>query len=260
MINGYFSPDQIKDFLNEKLEKYNTQSFIETDPIQIPKQFSNKYDIEISAFLTCTLAWGNRKQIILKANELMQRLDFKPYEFVTSASSTEIKKLESFYYRTFNGSDCIFLVKALKEIYQNQRGLHNIVYSAYKQKHEIFDSLAALKQKIIGINLNHHVSKHVADVTKKAAAKRLNMFLRWMVRSDKSKVDFGIWNDISMADLHIPLDVHTGRVARELGLLLRKQNDWAAVKELTAALRLFDKNDPVKYDYALFGLGVFEKF
>ena len=249
----------LKSFLDEKYAQFNQPFFIETDPIQVPKLFTGKEDIEIAAFLTASIAWGNRQSIIKNAGRLMRLMGEQPYDFVLSASEEDLQTLKKFVHRTFNGDDCIYFIRSLQHIYRNHGGLQavfeegfnsgNSVFSAHQHFFEVFFELPGERTR-----------RHVSDVEKGAAAKRLNMFLRWMVRTDKSKIDFGIWSGIPVSELMLPLDVHTGNVARKLGLLTRKSNDWKAVEEVTAALRNFDPADPVKYDFALFGLGAFEKF
>ncbi len=247
----------LKDFLDEKHLKYNNRSFIENDPISIPHLFTKKEDIEIAAFLAATIAWGNRKSIITNANKLMQWMDHAPHDFILNHSKKELKPFEKFVHRTFNGTDCIFFLNSLKHIYTNNKDLE----AAFKNVIEKDD--LNLKHNIVSFrNLfleTKHLSrseKHISDPSKKSSAKRLCMFLRWMVRDDKKGVDFGIWKSISPKDLCLPLDVHTGNVSRTLGLLKRTQNDWQAVEEITEVLRQLDPNDPIKYDFSLFGIGV----
>ncbi len=248
---------QLKEFLDEKYNQYNTPQFIETDPIQIPHRFSKKEDIEIAAFLTATIAWGNRKMIIRNANRITNLLDNEPYNFVINASSKEIEALSDFVHRTFNIADLQFFIKSLQNIYQNYNGLE-AVFSEHPT--DMPKALIHFRELFFEIPFPERTSRHVSNVAKNSAAKRLNMFLMWMVRKDNRGVHFGIWNKIKPAALFLPLDVHTGNVGRKLGLLNRKQNDWKAVAEITNNLRKFDADDPVKYDFALFGLGVFEKF
>ena len=249
----------LKDFLNEKVEKYNQPYFIQTDPIQVPKQFAGKENIEIAGFLTATIAWGNRAAIIKNASRLMAMLDNQPYDFVLNASDKEINSLQKFVHRTFNGSDCVYFMRSLRNIYTNHGGLQDVFASGFQQEHTVKSALANFYSVFFETE-GERTRKHISNVSKGASAKRLNMFLRWLCRNDKSGVDFGLWKGIPQSALMLPLDVHTGNVARKLGLLQRKSNDWKAVEEITAALRNFDSEDPIKYDFALFGLGVFEKF
>ncbi|WP_439181511.1 TIGR02757 family protein [Carboxylicivirga taeanensis] len=250
---------EIKKFLDEKVDQYNRPEFIENDPIAIPHLFTQKEDIEIAGFLTATIAWGRRDQILKSARHLMRLLDYAPADFLLSASLTDWAHFEKFYYRTFTTVDCIYFLKALKEIYLNHGGLEAVFLSQYKRGN-IKLALTRFRELFLSFDAPARTHKHVANIQKGASAKRLNMFLRWMVRTDDRGVDFGIWNTISPADLLLPLDVHTGNVSRQLGLLKRKQNDIKAVDELMETLRVFDVNDPVKYDFALFSLGVEETF
>ncbi|MHA7944057.1 TIGR02757 family protein [Formosa sp. 3Alg 14/1] len=250
---------ELKDFLDSKVIEYNNPNFIESDPIQVPHQFTLKEDIEISGFLTATISWGNRKSIIKNANRMMELLDHSPYDFVMNHSETDLDTLNAFVHRTFNGADFAQFITSLKHIYTNHYGLETLF-----AKHADTDSLQpAIHQfKKVFFEAEHlqRTQKHISDPMKNSAAKRINMFLRWMVRNDNTGVDFGVWNTLSPAQLSCPLDVHSGNVARKLKLLSRKQNDGKALNELDLALRKLDKSDPVKYDFALFGLGVFEGF
>ncbi|MEI6750697.1 MAG: TIGR02757 family protein [Bacteroidota bacterium] len=249
------------DFLEAKADQYNNTNFIESDPISIPHLFQLKEDIEISAFLTTTIAWGQRKTIISNARRLMLLMDNCPYNFITDAAPSDLKSFSSFVHRTFSSEDVVFFIKSLQNIYRNHGGLENIFTQAIGLSGgDAKDGLKEFRQVFLSIPYPQHVGRHLADVSAGSAAKRLNMFLRWMVRNDKRGVDFGIWKGIGTHLLYCPLDVHSGQVARKLGLLTRSQNDWKSVNELTKALRIFDPLDPVKYDFALFGLGVFEKF
>ncbi len=251
---------EIRDFLEEKYSYYNRQEFIKSDPIQIPHQFTDERDIEISSFLTASIAWGRRVMIIRKAYELIQMMDNKPAEFLTNASLSDLRKFNGFQYRTFLGVDTYYFLKSLQNIYNNYGGLKEVFESAYSETGSIKLTLIQFRKLFFSLDHYERTRKHVPDPEKSAAAKRLNMFLRWMVRKDDRHVDFGIWKRIPASNLLIPLDIHTGNVARKLGLLSRKQNDWKAVEELTSRLRQFDTEDPSKYDFALFGLGVFEGF
>ncbi|WP_051155426.1 TIGR02757 family protein [Winogradskyella psychrotolerans] len=238
---------------------YNHPKFIESDPIQIPHKFSKKEDIEIAAFLSATIAWGNRKSIIKNANKMVELLDHSPFEFITQHEDTDLERLEPFVHRTFNGNDFMQFVKSLKYIYEKHNGLE-AVFSMHAEKDSLQNSIHHFKKVFFEIPHLERTQKHVSDPLKNSAAKRINMFLRWMVRNDNNGVDFGIWQSLSPSQLSCPLDVHSGNVARKLGLLTRKQNDGKALAELDKALRKLDVSDPVKYDFALFGLGVFEGF
>ena len=250
---------ELKDFLDEKVIQYNTLEFIDSDPIQIPHLFSLKEDIEIAGFLTATIAWGNRKMIINNSKRMMDLMGNSPYDFVMSHTDTQLENLNGFVHRTFNSNDFVTFVRALQHIYTNHNGLE-IAFAKNQLPLSMQPSIAAFKKLFFEISHQQRTMKHVSDPLQGSAAKRLNMYLRWMVRQDKKGVDFGIWKSIPTAALSCPLDVHSGNVARKLGLLTRKQNDGKALAELDAALRLLDANDPVKYDFALFGLGVFEGF
>ncbi|AOW21126.1 TIGR02757 family protein [Urechidicola croceus] len=250
---------ELKQFLNEKVEEYNNPKFIESDPIQIPHQFSLKEDIEIAGFLTSTIAWGKRPMIIKNANRMMELMGNSPYDFVLNHSDKDLEKSTSFVHRTFNGIDFTFFIKSMQNIYQNHGGLE-AVFSQFPEDETHKQTIHQFKKIFFEISHQNRTTKHVSDPMKGSASKRINMFLRWMVRDDKAGVDFGIWKNIPMSKLSCPLDVHSGNVARKLELLTRKQNDWKALEELDSSLRKLDPKDPVKYDFALFGLGVFEGF
>lgn len=249
----------MKSFLDEKADLYNNPNFIESDPIQIPHLFSLKEDIEIAGFLSATIAWGNRTMIIRNSHKMMDLMGNAPYDFVMSHSENDLEKLENFVHRTFNGQDFSTFIGGLKHIYQNYGGLEN-AFSNNLKDDNLQNGISEFRKLFFEIEHQNRTQKHVSDPLKNSAAKRINMFLRWMVRDDNKGVDLGIWKSISPALLSCPLDVHSGNVARKLGLLTRTQNDAKALGELDAQLRKFDPNDPVKYDFALFGLGVFEKF
>lgn len=248
----------LKSFLEEKVLLYNTPGFIENDPVQIPHRFSRKEDIEISGFLTAAIAWGNRTSIIKSASRILDLMGNAPYEYVMSHKDSELKPLEGFVHRTFNATDLITFIKALKFLYQERGGLEG-VFTMHQTSDSLQPAIHQFKQEFFKVPHLGRTRKHLPDPFKGSAAKRINMYLRWMVRSDQAGVDFGLWKDIPPSTLSCPLDVHTGRVARKLGLLRRKQNDNKAVQELDRSLRSFDPKDPVKYDFALFGLGLHEK-
>ena len=249
----------LKSFLDEKTEQYNQPQFIETDPIQIPHRFSQKEDIEIAGFLSASIAWGNRKSIIKNAEKMLHLLDESPYDFVINHSEKDLQKIRGSIHRTFNAEDLKFFISSLKNIYLNHNGLEN-VFSAQKNETDTFGAIDRFRKIFFEIPYPERTQKHISNPAKGSSAKRLNMFLRWLVRKDQKGVDFGIWNSLLPAQLVCPLDVHSGRVARSLGLLKRKQNDRKAALELKQNLALLDPKDPAKYDFALFGLGVFEKF
>jgi len=250
---------ELKDFLDAKVEQYNRPEFLDSDPIQIPHRFTKKEDIEISAFLTATIAWGNRKSIINNANRMMELLDNAPHDFVMNHQEADLDRLIGFVHRTFNDIDFNYFISSLKNMYHIHGGLEN-VFSENIVSDTMQPAISGFKKTFFELPYPSRTTKHVSDPLKGSAAKRINMFLRWMVRSNTTGVDFGIWNTISPSVLSCPLDVHSGSVARKLKLLKRKQNDAKALAELDHSLRKLDAHDPVKYDFALFGLGVFEKF
>ncbi len=248
--------EELKDFLDQKAEQYNRPEFIETDPIRVPHRYTQKEDIEISGFLTATISWGNRKMIIRNAERLMEIMGNSPYDFVMESKERHI---ENFVHRTFNLEDLQFFLKSLRNIYESHGGLEG-VFETHASKHSLQPAIHHFKGLFFEIDHPQRTTKHVSDPMKGSAAKRINMFLRWMVRKDLKGVDLGIWNSLTPAILSCPLDVHTGRVARKLNLMQRKANDARALQELDQSLRSLDPDDPVRYDFALFGLGVFEGF
>lgn len=246
----------LKDILDQKVEKYNNPSFIENDPISIPHKFSKKQDIEIMGFFAAILAWGQRKTIINKCLELADRFGNEPYEFMRNCEDADLKVLEGFKHRTFNDTDLLYFVDFFKRFYSKEDSLEeafltdgkfiSIEHSLVNFEKLFFDSPYA----------PHRTRKHVATPARNSACKRLNMFLRWMVRKDDKGVDFGLWSKIPKSELICPIDVHVDRTARKLGLITRKQTDWQTALELTQNLKMFDSEDPVKYDFALFGVSV----
>ena len=256
---NHLNQTELKEFLDSKVRQYNHPRFIESDPIQVPHQFNKKEDIEIAGFLTATIAWGNRKSIINNAQKMMELLDQSPYDFVKNHTPSDLEQLEGFVHRTFNGDDLIQFVKSLQHIYKNHGGLETI-FAKHTNGTSLQPAISQFKTCFFEIDHLQRTQKHISDPLKNSAAKRINMFLRWMVRQDNAGVDFGIWKSLTPAQLSCPLDVHSGNVARKLGLLKRKQNDAKALLELDNSLRGLDPADPVKYDFALFGLGVFEGF
>jgi len=250
---------ELKAFLDEKAAYYEHPSFLESDPIQIPHRYAQKEDIEISAFLTATIAWGNRKSIINNASKLMALMDNAPHDFVLNHTDRDLAPLQPFVHRTFNGDDLLGFVKGLQHIYKNHGGLEAI-FHRFQENGNLQTAITELKRCFFEIEHQKRTQKHISNPATGSAAKRINMFLRWMIRPNLKKVDFGLWTSLSPKQLSCPLDVHSGNVARKLKLLKRKQNDAKALEELDANLRKLDPIDPVKYDFALFGLGVFEKF
>ncbi|MBK77628.1 MAG: TIGR02757 family protein [Flavobacteriaceae bacterium] len=250
---------EIKSFLDDKAFEYESPLFINEDPIQIPHKFSKKEDIEISGFLTAIISWGNRKIIIKNANSLMNLMDNSPFDFILNHNKNDLNTLNKFVHRTFNNQDLCFFIKSLYNIYKNNGGLEN-VFKTNKEFKNLNHVIHNFKNIFFSIPHQKRTEKHISDPLKGSAAKRINMFLRWMVRSPKKGVDFGLWKNIDSGQLSCPLDIHSGRVARSLSLIKRKQNDNLALMELDSILRKFDYRDPVKYDFALFGLSKYEKF
>jgi uncharacterized protein (TIGR02757 family) len=250
--------EELQHLLESKYQQFHSVGFIDSDPVSIPHRYSRKEDIEIAGFLAATIAWGQRKTIITNSLRLMNFMDNCPYEFITKAPESDFSRVENFVHRTFNSTDCIYFIHSLRNIYARHNGLQNVFEKGYSINNSIKSAIVNFRKVFFELPFLQRTTKHVANPEANSSAKRLNMFLRWMVRSDGNKVDFGLWNGIPTSALFMPLDVHTGNVSRKLGLLSRKQDDWKAVEELTITLRKFDSNDPVKYDYALFGMGVFE--
>jgi len=251
--------NELREFLDEKVIQYNTSNFIELDPVQIPHQFSVKEDIEISGFLTATISWGNRPSIVKNAKRMMSLLGNSPYDFVINHKDKHLDKIDGFVHRTFNSIDFICFIKSLKYLYHKKNGLEG-VFNESKTEDSLQPAIHQLKKEFFTNAHPVRTEKHISDPFKGSAAKKINMYLRWMVRNDNSGVDFGIWKSISPSILSCPLDVHSANVARKLGLITRKQNDAKTVLELDSTLRQLDCYDPVKYDFALFGLGVYENF
>jgi len=247
------SETELKDFLDFKADLYENPKFIEEDPIQIPHRFHKKEDIEISAFLISTIAWGNRKSIIKSGEKLLQLMDFQPYDFILNFSQRELK----FVHRTFNGADLEFFLLSLQNIYQKHNGLER---SFHSNDNELLTKISNFRKLFLELEHEKRIEKHISNPLTGSASKRLVMFLRWMIRSNKKGVDFGIWKSIPSSSLMIPLDVHTGKIATKLGLISTKQFSWKTNEELISRLQKFDPYDPAKYDFALFGLGAFEKF
>ena len=250
--------DILKALLDSKVALYNQQAFIKDDPICIPHLFTKKQDIEIAGFFAAIFSWGNRTTIINKSKELMNLMDNAPHQFILNYSSADLKKLKGFKHRTFNAEDLYYFIEFFHQHYSNYDSLEKAFFPS--AGYDVEKGLNHFKESFFSHEHLKRTEKHVSSPLQKSTCKRLNMFLRWMVRNDNMGVDFGIWKKISPSKLICPLDVHVARVARKIGLLQRKQNDWLAAVELTAALRKFDKKDPVKYDFALFSLGVIEKF
>lgn len=249
----------VKYFLDEKVEQYNHVEFIEPDPVSVPHGFSLKEDIEISGFLAATIAWGNRKSILKSSGKIIKYLDNQPFDFIMNHTPADLKKIQGSVHRTFNSDDLVFFIKSLQNIYVNKGGLEK-VFAVKENEVNTYHALERFRNVFFEIEHSLRTRKHISSPARNSSAKRLSMFLRWMVRKDNKGVDFGIWNSIKPSQLVCPLDVHSGNTARMLKLLNRTQNDWKSVLELQENLVTLDKEDPSKYDFALFGLGVFEQF
>ncbi|WP_018344653.1 TIGR02757 family protein [Cytophaga aurantiaca] len=254
-----YSRDVLYSLLESKYKAYNTKDFIAFDPVCIPHRFSKKEDIEIMGFIASILAWGQRKTIINKCSELIERMDGAPHQFILHHQDTDLKQLEGFVHRTFNDTDLLYFIFILKEMYTEFSSMEDVFMQGMNKKSEnVEGGLIAFRNYFFSFEHPTRTLKHISSPEKKSACKRLNMFLRWMVRQDKKGVDFGIWTKIQPAQLICPCDVHVDRIARQLGLITRTQTDWKTAVELTNNLKKLDPKDPVKYDFALFGMGVIE--
>ena len=255
-LKSIMDDTELKQFLDCQAARFDNPDFISEDPISVPHRFSRPDDIAIAGFLAATIAWGQRKSIVKSAHTLINWMDGSPHDFIVNCTAADLLPFEKFVYRTFNGTDCVTFLRSLHNIYINHGGLENVVTEGFKSTGSIRGALTHLFQVFFEIDHQHRTEKHLANPDRGSASKRTNMYLRWMVRQSGTGVDFGIWRNIPQSALQIPLDVHVGNVSRQLGLLTRRQNDWQAVEELTARLRQFCPDDPVKYDFALFSLGV----
>lgn len=252
---------KLQDFFNRKVKEYNQPSFIASDPVCIPHLFTKKQDIEIAGFFAAIFAWGNRTTIINKSKELMQLMQMQPHSFCLHATTNELKKLEGFKHRTFNTTDLLYCIEFFKQHYSQYESLENAFMPANQPPASIKEALSYFHHYFFLLEeAPLRTKKHISTPEKGSSCKRLNMFLRWMVRKDKAGVDFGIWKNIQPSQLICPIDVHVARVAKRFNLLDRKQTDWLAAEELTNYLKKLDPKDPAKYDFALFGLGVIEKY
>ncbi len=250
----------LKDFLDAKVDQFNRPEFIEADPISVPHRFKKKQDIEIAGLMAAVFAWGQRTTIINKTTDFLLRMDNAPHDFLLHHKPKDLKRFESFKHRTFNSTDALYFIAFLKYFYSNHDSLEEAFLVAKHDTH-VGQGLIHFQQQFF--SLDHFPSrtkKHIPTPERNSACKRINMFLRWMVRKDNNGVDFGIWKNISPAQLICPFDLHVDRVARQLKLIKRKQSDWQTALELTSVLKQLDPTDPVKYDFALFGLGAIEKF
>ncbi len=254
--------DNVAEWLIEKAQFYNQKSFIESDPILIPHLFSTKEDVEIAALFTAIIAWGNRKSIVSSATKLLQRMDNAPFDFVINHTDSDLKVFDGFVHRTFNATDAVTMVSMLHTIYTQHGGLQKVFSTPFIHNRDAnaFDAIVNFRKLMLSFPHENRFEKHLSSPEKGSAAKRLNMFLRWMVRSDNCGVDFGLWqNTFPMSKLLIPLDVHSASVAQSIGILKRTQNDSKSVLEITDFCVQIDPNDPARFDFALFGTGVFEK-
>ncbi len=245
-----------KELLEELYERYNRHEFVADDPISVPHRYTSREDREVAGFLSATIAWGNRKAIVKSAHRMMEYMDDAPADFVRNASDEELRQLESYVHRTFNGFDFRDFVVAIRSICERHGSIGELFQSSYEQSGSMASVFAHFRREFFASPHQQRCEKHLSSIEKGAACKRICMYVRWMVRNDGRGVDFGEWSRIPSSALYMPLDLHSGNVARHLGLLTRKQNDWKAVDELTTKLREFDPNDPVKYDFALFGAGI----
>jgi len=272
------NPYELRDFLEKKVLQYNQPDFIDDDPISIPHSFHKKQDIEIAGFFAAIFSWGNRTTIIRKSRELMEALDLAPHDFVLNHRSKDLKRLQHFKHRTFNATDLFYFIHFLQDHYRKHDSLEAAFLPAVKRPLIAKGSVAVITDPTLGPgevrnalsvfytrffhlpDAPYRTRKHISSPEKNSSCKRLNMYLRWMVRTDNKGVDFGLWKKISPAQLICPVDLHVARVARKFDLIKRKPTDWQTAMELTQALRIMDSSDPVKYDFALFGLGVMEKY
>lgn len=253
--------EKLQAFFNRKVKEYNQPAFIAADPVCIPHLFTKKQDIEIAGFFAAIFAWGNRTTIIQKAKELMQLMEMQPHQFCLEAGPVELKKLEQFKHRTFNATDLLYCVEFFRKHYQQYDSLEYAFMPGNKAPNSVKEALSYFHHYFFSLeDAPLRTRKHISTPEKGSSCKRLNMFLRWMVRKDKQGVDFGIWKQINPSQLICPIDVHVARVAKRFQLLDRKQTDWQAAEELTSYLKKLDPKDPAKYDFALFGLGVIEKY
>ena len=246
----------MRELLERLHDRYNNESFIEADPISVPHSFTRPVDREIAGFLAATIAWGNRRAIVQSAHRMMRYMDNAPEDFVRNATETDMEYLRTYVHRTFNGVDFQDFVRGLRHIIIEWGSVGNYFETRYEEHGDLRPVFSDFRRDFFAAEHDAHCEKHLSSIDKGAACKRLCMYLRWFVRHDDRGVDFGMWRRIPMSALYMPLDIHTGRMGRNLGLLNRKQSDWKAVEELTASLRELCANDPVRYDYSLFGLGI----
>ena len=246
----------MRELLERLHDRYNNESFIEADPISVPHSFTRPVDREIAGFLAATIAWGNRRAIVQSAHRMMRYMDNTPEDFVRNATEADMEYLRTYVHRTFNGVDFQDFVRGLRHIITEWGSVGNYFETRYEEHGDLRSVFSDFRRDFFAVEHDTHCEKHLSSIDKGAACKRLCMYLRWFVRHDDRGVDFGMWRRIPMSALYMPLDIHTGRMGRNLGLLNRKQSDWKAVEELTASLRELCADDPVRYDYSLFGLGI----
>lgn len=247
---------EMQEFLDTLQTRYNHPGFIADDPVSIPHRFTRREDIEISGFLAATIAWGNRTSIVRNAGRMMALMDNRPYDFVMNASEGDMAPLAGFVHRTFNGGDLVDFILALRHIYRTRGGIGRFFEDEYAASGDMRIVLSRFRTLFWEAEHRPRAEKHLSSIDRGAACKRLNMYIKWMVRRDSGGVDLGLWEGIPASALYLPLDTHTARLGRAFGLLTRRQDDWKAVEEITASLRQFDPEDPVKYDFALFGAGL----
>ena len=250
------SREEMRELLERLHDRYNNENFIEADPISVPHSFTRTVDREIAGFLAATIAWGNRRAIVQSAHRMMRYMDNAPEDFVRNATEADMEYLRTYVHRTFNGVDFQDFVRGLRHIIEEWGSVGNYFETRYEEHGDLRPVFSDFRRDFFAVEHDPHCEKHLSSIDKGAACKRLCMYLRWFVRHDDRGVDFGLWRRIPMSALYMPLDIHTGRMGRNLGLLGRKQSDWKAVEELTASLRELHADDPVRYDYSLFGLGI----
>lgn len=254
------SREELRELLDELHDKYNNPSFIEADPISVPHSFTNPIDREVAGFMAATIAWGNRRAIVQSSHRMMRYMDNAPADFVLNASEAEMAHLASFVHRTFNGVDFQDFVRGLRHIIEGWGSVGGFFEQSYERSGDVRCAISEFRKEFFNVEHDKHAEKHLSSIDRGAACKRIAMYMRWFVRQDDRSVDFGQWTKIPMSALYLPLDIHTGRMGRAMGLLQRKQDDWKAVEEITASLREFCPEDPTRYDYSLFGAGITKLF
>lgn len=254
------SREELRELLDELHDKYNNPSFIEADPISVPHSFTDPIDREVAGFMAATIAWGNRRAIVQSSHRMMRYMDNAPRDFVLNASEAELAHLATFVHRTFNGVDFQDFVRGLRHIIEGWGSVGGFFEQSYEQSGDVRTAISEFRKEFFNVEHDKHAEKHLSSIDRGAACKRIAMYMRWFVRRDERGVDFGQWTKIPMSALYLPLDIHTGRMGRAMGLLTRKQDDWKAVEEITASLREFSPEDPTRYDYSLFGAGITKLF